>query len=275
MPGAAGRLGVNLMHFARTLRSAGLPVGSGSVLDALRAVEAVGITRREDFYWTLHAVFVRRAEHRVLFDEAFHVFWRNPGLLERVRSLLLPTVHTPPRDDARTLSRRLTEAIFAGAGDEMRMRETEDDFERDAPFSWSEHEVLRARDFEEMSAAELAAAKTAIARLRLAFPKVRTRRYRPQPRGPLIDMRTTFRRNVRFGSNAVLLARRQRRRVPAPLVVICDISGSMNRYSRVLLHFSHALARDRTAYTLSSSARGSPTSPGSFEVATLTRRSTW
>ena len=221
-------------------------MGSGAVLDALRAVEAVGLTRREDFYWTLHAVFVRRAEHRTLFDEAFHVFWRNPRLLERVRSLLLPTVHTPPRGDAQPLSRRLAEAIFAGAGHEVRARGTENGIERDSLSTWSEQEVLRARDFEEMSSAELAAAKMAIARLRLAIPKAPARRYRVHPRGSLIDMRATFRRNVRHGSSAVLLARRQRRRVSAPLVVICDISGSMNRYSRVLLHFAHALARDRT-----------------------------
>ena len=243
---AAGRLGVNLMHFARTLRLAGLPVGSGAVLDALRAVEAVGVARREDFYWTLHAVFVRRAEHRTLFDEAFHVFWRNPRLLERVRSLLLPTVHPLPRGDARALSRRVAEAIFAGAGHERQLREVDEKTERDALSTWSEQEVLRARDFEEMSASELSAARNAIARLRLAIPKSPTRRFRPHPRGPLVDMRTTFRRSVRFGSNAVLLAHRQRRRKPAPLVVLCDISGSMNRYTRVLLHFAHALARDRT-----------------------------
>ena len=85
-PEPPGRLAANLMHFARTLRAAGLPVGSGAVLDALRAVEAVGLARRDDFYWTLHAAFVRRREHRPLFDEAFHVFWRNPRLLERVTS---------------------------------------------------------------------------------------------------------------------------------------------------------------------------------------------
>ena len=245
-PDVAGRLGANLMYFARTLRAAGLPVGSGAVLDALRAVETVGVARRDDFYWALHAVFVRRADQRPLFDEAFHVFWRNPKLLERVTSLLLPTVQTPPRGDAKPLSRRLSEALFEGAGSKPKTREPEEEIEFDATLTWSDREVLRQRDFEQMSAAELAAAKAAIARLRLAIPPVPTRRYRPHPRGAMIDMRTTFRRSLRLGSGAVLLARRRRRRKPAPLVVICDISGSMSRYSRLLLHFAHALARDRT-----------------------------
>ena len=245
-PDVPGRLGVNLMYFARTLRAAGLPVGSGAVLDALRAVEAIGVARRDDFYWALHAVFVRRAEQRPLFDEAFHVFWRNPKLLERVTSLLLPTVHIPPKGDAKPLSRRLSEALFAGAERDVRTRETEEEIELDATLTWSDREVLRARDFEQMSTAELAAAKVAIARLRLAIPPAPTRRYRPHSRGALVDMRTTFRRSLRLGSGAVLLARRRPRRKPAPIVVLCDISGSMSRYSRVLLHFAHALARDRT-----------------------------
>ena len=241
-----GRLAANLMHFARTLRAAGLPVGSGAVLDALRAVEAVGVARRDDFYWTLHAAFVRRREHRPLFDEAFHVFWRNPKLLERVTSLLLPTVHTPPQGDAKPLSRRLSEALFAGGEGRPRAKEAGEEVELDATLTWSGREVLRTRDFEQMSAAELAAAKAAIARLRPAVPPAPTRRYRPHPRGARIDMRTTFRRSLRTGSGAVLLARRRRLRKPAPLVVLCDVSGSMSRYSRVLLHFAHALARDRT-----------------------------
>ena len=244
-PDAPGRLGANLVHFARTLRTAGLPVGSGAVLDALRAVEAVGVARRDDFYWALHAVFVRRADQRPLFDEAFHVFWRNPGLLERVTSLLLPIVPTPPRGGAKPLSRRLTEVLFAGAEGQAGVGKAEGGIEFDATLTWSDREVLRARDFEQMSAAELAAAKAAIARLRPAIPPAPGRRYRPHPRGSLIDMRTTFRRSLRLGSGAVLLARRRRLRKPAPIVVLCDISGSMSRYSRVLLHFAHALARDR------------------------------
>ena len=244
--GASGRLGANLMYFARTLRAAGLPIGSGAVLDALRAVEAVGVARRDDFYWALHAVFVRRADQRPLFDEAFHVFWRNPKLLERVTSLLLPTVHVPPQGDARPLSRRLSEALFAGREREVRAREAESEIELDATLTWSDREVLRSRDFEQMSAAELAAAKAAIARLHLAIPPAPTRRYRTHPHGSLVDMRTTLRRSLRLGSGAFELARRRRCRKPAPIVVLCDISGSMSRYSRVLLHFAHALARDRT-----------------------------
>ena len=245
-PEAPGRLGINLMYFARTLRAAGLPVGSGTVLDALRAVETVGVARRDDFYWALHAVFVRRADQRPLFDEAFHVFWRNPKLLERVTSLLLPTVHVPPQGDARPLSRRLSEALFAGAEREARTREAESEIELDARLTWSDREVLRQRDFEQMSTAEIAAAKAAIARLRFAIPPAPTRRHRPHPHGALIDMRTTIRRSLRLGSGAVALARRRRCPKPAPIVVLCDISGSMSRYSRVLLHFAHALARDRT-----------------------------
>ena len=246
-PGAPpGRLAANLMHFARTLRAAGLPVGTGAVLDALRSVETVGLARRDDFYWTLHAVFVRRADQRPLFDEAFHVFWRNPRLLERVTSLLLPTVRTPPRGDAKPLSRRLSEALFAGSGGDGRAKEPEEEIELDARLTWSDREVLRTRDFEQMSAAEIAAAKAAIARLRFVVPPAPTRRFRPHPHGSAVDMRSTFRRSLRHGTGDLLLVRRRRLRRPAPLVVLCDISGSMSRYSRVLLHFAHALAHGRT-----------------------------
>ena len=85
-----GALLANLMHFARTLRAAGLPVGPGKVIDAVAAVRAIGITDRRDFYWTLHAVFVNRPDQRLIFDQAFHVFWRNPDLLKKMMGLVLP-----------------------------------------------------------------------------------------------------------------------------------------------------------------------------------------
>src|SRR5919205_3771955 len=106
-----GRLVANLMHFARTLRAAGLPVGPGKVLDAVEAVRAVGITDRRDFYWTLHAVFVNRRDQRELFDQAFHIFWRNPQILEKMLSLILPEMRTAQADQGVEMMRRLAEAL--------------------------------------------------------------------------------------------------------------------------------------------------------------------
>ena len=88
----SGRFARNVMHFARALRAAGLPVGPGRVIEALRAVEAVGFASRQDLYWTLHSVFVNRRDQRELFDQCFHIFWRDPQLLERMMHLLLPTL---------------------------------------------------------------------------------------------------------------------------------------------------------------------------------------
>src|SRR3546814_18593159 len=109
-----GRIAENILYFARTLRAAGLPVGPGRVLEALNAVEAVGLGRRDDFYWTLHAVFVNRRDQQEVFDQAFHVFWRNPEILQRMMALLLPDI-TPLAgqrpDDPEELSRRLADAL--------------------------------------------------------------------------------------------------------------------------------------------------------------------
>ena len=84
------KLLVNIMHFGRVLRSAGLPIGPGKILDAVNAVQTVGVTNRRDFYWALHAVFVNKRDQHELFDQAFHIFWRDPRLLERMLGLLMP-----------------------------------------------------------------------------------------------------------------------------------------------------------------------------------------
>jgi uncharacterized protein with von Willebrand factor type A (vWA) domain len=242
----AGRLPENLMHFARALRASGLPVGPGKVLDAVRAVEAVGITRREDFYWTLHAVLVNRHRDREIFDQAFHVFWRNPRLLERMMSLVLPQFRDPSRPEGEAVRRRVSEAM---AGDAPRTeaprREEPPEIEIDAALTWSDRELLQEKDFEQMSAEEIEQAKRAIRRMRLSLGQVARRRYRPHPRGPRIDMRRTLRQSLRTGPSALRLERARRRTLPPPLVILCDISGSMSRYSRMLLHFMHTLTGDR------------------------------
>jgi len=238
------RLVENLMFFARTLRAAGLPIGPGKVLDAIGAVRTVGLANRDDFYWALHAVLVNRRDQQALFDQAFHVFWRNPRLLERLLAVMLPSVRVD-RDKPEELSRRLAEALRPDrAAGEGRGAPPEEKVEIDAVMTYSDREVLQRMDFEKMSAAEIAAAKRAIAAMRLPIMDLPTRRFRPDPRGRRVDMRASLRAALR-SSGGIPLRRRTRRRRHPPLVILCDISGSMSRYSRLALHFMHAVTNDR------------------------------
>jgi len=243
-----GRFARNVVHFARALRAAGLPVGPGRVLEALRAIETVGFERRDDLYWTLHAVFVSRQDQREIFDQCFHIFWRDPKLLERMRHLLLPQVDIGGAEEGEEASRRVAEAFAperepgrGGDGDEPEAPEVE----IDAFMTYSERELLQHKDFEQMSAEELAAARREIRRMRLPFMQVPTRRFTPHPRGRRIDLRRTLRQSMRGGGAAIDLARKKRLRRHPPLVILCDISGSMSRYSRMLLLFMHTLTNDR------------------------------
>lgn len=250
LPAGQGRFARNVMHFARALRAAGLPVGPGRVIEALKAVETVGLGSREDLYWTLHAVFVNRRDQRELFDQAFHIFWRDPKLLERMMHLLLPTLKGEREEvPQQELNRRVAEALAApkepgrgeGDGDDQEPPE----LELDAVLTYSARELLQEKDFEQMSAEELAQARREIGRMRLPIMQVPTRRFQQHPQGARIDMRRTLRQSLRGGGAAIDLARRERRRRHPPLVILCDISGSMSRYSRMLLLFMHSLTNDR------------------------------
>jgi len=242
---AAGKLAENIMHFARVLRAAGLPIGPDRVVDALRALEAAGIERREDFYWTLAAVFLSKREQQELFDQAFHIFWRDPQLLERILGLLPPQAHGPVAPDGqREASRRLAEALRPRR-EQPQEEEPREETDIGASFSFSQRELLQHADFENMSGAELAQAKRLIARLRLPIPEAQTRRFRPDAGGAGIDLRATLRASLRGGAQIIALRRRSRITRHPPLVVLCDISGSMSRYSRMFLHFLHAITNDR------------------------------
>ncbi len=237
-----GRLLEHLLGFARILRSAGLTIGTGHVIEAVRALEAVGVTRRDDFYWALHAVFVSRGEQRELFDQAFRAFWKEvgPELEQMVGELPAPRSRLPMAVPEQ--SRRIREALAGEGGRATREPEGEAHF--DATLTYSDREILRSKDFEQMSIEELERAKAMLRDLRLPIEPIRTRRYRPHPRGSRIDMRSTLRASLRSGGR-IPLRWRERTRRPPPLVTICDISGSMERYSRLLLHFLHAVAGDR------------------------------
>ena len=246
----SGKLAANIMHFARVLRGAGLPVGPASVIDALDAALSGSLRTRDEFYWTLHAILVKRREHKEIFDQAFHVFWKKPKMLEQLMQLMFQQITRAAGDKPKDPGfRRLAEAMF-DQKDAQSRREKPEALELDATFTASADDILRAKDFEQMTLAEQIQAKEAIARLRLQRREFLTRRFQPDLAGARIDMRRTLRQSLRAGGHMIDLARRAPKIRQRPLVVLCDISGSCSSYSRMFLHFLHGLANDRTDVTV-------------------------
>lgn len=238
-----GRLADNIVHFARALRAAGIPVGPGSVLDALEAVQAAGIGTKDDFYWTLHAVFVNKHEHSVIFDQAFRIFFRRRGYIEQLMGLMMPRAPGAPPAAPKPGTARVQEALFAGLGD--RLRDDERQIEIDARLTVSDREVLQKKDFAQMTAAEIAQAKQAIARMVLSLDEVRTRRLAPNRHGHMIDMRRTLRGSLKAGGDFIDLKYLGAKSKAPPVVALLDISGSMSDYTRLFLHFLHAVSDAR------------------------------
>ncbi|NKC14463.1 MAG: VWA domain-containing protein [Gammaproteobacteria bacterium] len=243
--GEGGRLLDNLVHFGRVLRAAGLRVGPGCILQAQEAVRRVGLRERGDFYWTLHAVFVSRAADRPLFEQAFHVFWRNPRFLEKLRGLSLPATLDAFLEQPEPLARRVADAVAEHSPGHRGERASEhEEHELDAVLTWSDKETFSARDFESMSADEMARAKALIARFRLLRTDYPTRRLRPHRQGRTVHLRSSVRQSLRTAPDIIHLQMAERRRRPAPLVILCDVSGSMSRYARMLMHFAHTVSSD-------------------------------
>jgi uncharacterized protein len=245
------KLAGNITHFARALRRAGLPIGPGRVIDAIRAVEAAGFTDKVDFYWTLHACFVNRPEHRRVFAQLFRLYWRDPRYLEHMMAAMLPAIRGVQEDrPAQAAEKRAAEALLDGAqapqseGEEKEPEETL--VEVDASLTMSTQERLRTLDFEQMSLAEMAEAKRMLARLTLPVKPMPSRRSMTAPNGR-IDVQKTMRAALRRGGEMDKLAFKQPRPRYPNLVVLCDISGSMSQYSRVVLHFLHAVSNAKGA----------------------------
>ena len=245
-----GHLSENITHFARALRRAGIPVGPGRVVDAVRAVEAAGFTEKRDFYHTLEACFVSKPDQRAVFAQVFRLYWRDPRYLEHMMQMLTPLVRgvneTPK---AQAAERRAAEALLDDASipDLQRDEEEGEEIEFDATLTFSAAERLKSMDFEQMSASELADARRAIARIELPVKPLASRRTRAAPAGQVPDWRGTMRASLRAGGEIRDLARKTRRVRYPNLVALCDISGSMSSYSRMLLHFLHAAAAAKGA----------------------------
>ena len=237
-------LAVHLVGFARLLRAVGIPNGPGQVIEASRALGVVDITNRSDFYWALHSVFVQRGDHRELFRQAFGRFWRDPErrALDPLLAQLFADSTVPDSADNPQTLRRVAEASRPPpTGDVESKREVEIDMRMTA----STREVLARRDFEQMSSEEMAEAKHMVARLSLPLREIATRRRRSDASGTRVDLRATLRASLRSSGDLIPLRWSSPRWRPPALVALCDISGSMSTYSRMMLHFLHALSNDR------------------------------
>ncbi len=240
-----GHLAENVIHFARFLRRAGLPVGTGQVLDAMRALELVGITRKDDVYGALKGIFVSKQDQVELFDLGFSVFWRDPFAHNAALMVMLP----PNKMDGlakKPLPKRIQDAWQGPGRSPQRPKDREPpEVNIDRRGTASQREILRRMDFEQASAAELAQIKRELQRMRFPWRMRRTRRTRLHARGARVDLPRTIRASLKTFGEPIRLQRRTPRLRHPPLVVLCDISGSMERYSRMLLHFVHALTNDR------------------------------
>ena len=241
------RLAQNITHFARALRRAGLPISPGRVSEAGAAVAAAGFTSRQDFYWTLHACFVSKPEHRTVFAQIFRLYWRDPRFLEHMMAAMLPAIRgTQEEKPAKPAQKRAAEALLDGAGapdlPDTEQPEPPAQLDLNAELTMSSEERLRQLDFEQMSTAEIAEAKRMLAKMQLPIRPIRSRRLVPSGQGRRINWRRTMQAAARKGGEITTLARADQRLRWPNLVVICDISGSMSQYSRLILHFLHAVA---------------------------------
>lgn len=239
---AHGMLASNVVGFVRLLRATGMPVGIDRSLAAVSALEAVGVSRRTDVHAALSAVLIGRREQQTLFDAAFDAYWRDPAASEPSLADLLPAAAPrAPTAAAMPLPARLEQALRPRRPAASPKTDGPDGSPVEATLAWSDRERLQTRDFETMTPEEFRAACRLVEQVPLPVDPVRIRRWRPARAGA-IDLRATLMRAARDPLFGGVSRRRRRERVP-PLVILCDVSGSMERYARILLHYAHALAR--------------------------------
>jgi uncharacterized protein with von Willebrand factor type A (vWA) domain len=234
-----GNIADNVVGFARALRAAGLPVGPGSVIDAMKALQVIEIGNRADVYTTLEAIFVKRHEHALIFKQAFELFFRAAEEWKH----MLDSVPLPDHAKKKPppAARRVQEAMSQPAmREEMPQAQ-----EQELRLSVSDKEILQKKDFAQMSAAEIAQVIRAIDRMKLPQAELVTRRHQPDPRGLRLDMRRTIRRSLRTSGEIIDIRKLGRIEKPAPIVALLDISGSMSEYTRLFLHFLHAITDHR------------------------------
>ena len=251
---AGGQFAANLMHFARLLRAAGLAVGSDRTQAALAALQVAGLDSRQDFKAVLAACLLDRVAHRELFDAAFALFWREPAAPDQPPALPAWPQNADSPAAQQAAPQRLSDALLAAApppaeaSGQSRQPAQPDDTATppagpQAALSWAQQEALRQTDFDSMTADEWREAQALLTQMNQLFERLPSRRMARATRPGVADWRATLAQMARQGGEWGPLRWRAPRVQPAPLVLLADISGSMSRYSRMLLHFAHALGQ--------------------------------
>ena len=230
----------NLILFGRLLRALGMDINPGRMIDLVQALEHINLARKADFYYTARSLLVHDQADLSLFEQAFTLFWRAPR--EKILWEELFAVSAESPEPQPIIAPPPLQADAPSANDEV--EEDDDEVQQviEVTQTYSTREILRQKDFGDLTQEELHAVKQFMAQMVWQLGLRRTRRQRPG-QGRRLDLRRSLRRNLRYGGELIEWPSRQPKFKPRPLVVIADISGSMERYARLLLHFIYSLAK--------------------------------
>jgi uncharacterized protein with von Willebrand factor type A (vWA) domain len=233
----SGKLSENITGFSRALRRAGLPLDSSRISLALEATQLIGVARKDDLAAALRACLVSRPEDLGVFDEMFAAFFKDPELTRQLLSQLLPKA--PVATQGLTRKPRVQEALAAKNKQNDPFKPKEDEIQLDAAMTASDQVRLQHADFQSLSASEFALVERLARKIALPLPRILGRRTRSGRRGERIHTAQTLRLAAQFDGDALTLPRLQRQKQVLPLLILVDISGSMERYARLLLAFLH------------------------------------
>lgn len=232
----------NFLRFIRLLRKSGVKIGSQSSIDALNSIKTLNIGNRNEFYWALHSNLINKKEDTEIFDQCFYLFWQNPKILQQMFNLLLPQIGTQkaPANNKKQLKRISDNFQKKNKNIE---NDKKDEIVFDAQMSWSNKSALNSKDFEMMSLDEIHQAEKEIKKILIRTKTQISRRWKRKEKSSKIYTKYTIKKSVR-NNGIIQLAFKEKIKKFKPLVILIDISGSMESYSRVMLFLSHILIQE-------------------------------
>ena len=233
----------NILRFIRLLRKSGIKIGNQSSIDTLKSIKLLKIGNRKEFYWALYSNLINRYEDKEIFDQCFYLFWQNPKIMEQVFNLLIPQIGTQKSPDtSKKQLKRITENL--GKKNIDLEKNQKDEIIFDSQMSWSNKSSFNSKDFEMMSVNEMKEAEEVIRKLLKKQQTQLTRRWKSKENGNKISYKDTIKKSIK--KNGIInLAYKDKIKKPKSLVILIDISGSMESYSRVMLIFSHLLMQQQ------------------------------